>query len=181
MSKFAVQETTLAFIRSNEGLSLKAYWDVSRYSIGYGSGTLKNGAKIKVSDVITLAEAEFILKRDANEAAGYVNSAVTSAINRNQFDAIVDTVYNAGIGTYKKSNLYGLVNSNPNNLPLIKLAFNQSPYPNYGRLSRCEKRYALYSSGIISTEEGLGNSGNIILAGALGVGFYLATRKKRRS
>jgi GH24 family phage-related lysozyme (muramidase) len=180
MSNFAVQESTLAFLRPNEGLSLKAYWDVSRYSIGYGSGKLRNGTVIKSTDMITAAEAEFLLKRDANEAAGYVNNAVTSSINRNQFDALVDLVYNAGIGTYKKSNLYGLVNSNPNNLTLIKGAFEQSPYPNFGRLERCKKRYALYSSGIVATEQGLGSNSGLIIAILLGAGFYFATKKKSR-
>lgn len=178
MSNFAIQQSNKTFTGKEEGCMLKAYWDQSRWSIAYGNGTLKNGSKVVESSVITQSEGDFIFDRDLKEAARYVNAAVTSNINRNQFDALVDVVYNAGIGTYKKSNLYGLVNANPNNLPLIQAAFQQSPYPKYGRLDRCLRRYALYSSGNIATEEGLGSNTGLIFVGALGLGIYFATKKK---
>jgi lysozyme len=71
MASHKVTNTTLDLIRQFEGLSLTAYWDVSRYSIGYGSGYLANGKKVQSGDSISQAEAEALLLRDVKEAGAY--------------------------------------------------------------------------------------------------------------
>lgn len=149
MANFSVVESTLEMIRQFEGLSLKAYWDVSRYSIGYGSGTLANGAKVKSTDVITKAQAEQLLTRDAKEAAGYVNRYVTSAINRNMFDALTSFVYNVGVGNFLGSNLLRLVNANPYDFDRIGSAFREDQWTTYGRGTRRQiESYAYAQPGV---------------------------------
>jgi len=170
MANLAVKESTLALIREFEGFSTKAYWDYSRWSIGYGSGTLLNGAIVKAGDVITKAEGEALLKRDADFAAKYVNAWVTSAINQNQFDALVSFTYNCGIGNFQKSNLLKVVNAAPLNFAAIKAAFTESKYTTANRGARRTKEAEVYASGVAA------NTNFIWLI--LIVAIILITRKK---
>lgn len=175
MANFSVVESTLEMIRQFEGLSLKAYWDVTRYSIGYGSGTLLNGVKIKSTDVITKAQAEQLLLRDTKEAAGYVNRYVTSAINRNMFDALTSFVYNVGSGNFAGSNLLRLVNVNPYNFTAIEAAFREDKWTTHNRVTRRQVEAYSYA------QPGLSNDiAGFPLLLLIGIALFFFTRKKRR-
>lgn len=150
MANLTVIESTLALIREFEGYSTKAYWDVSRWSIAYGSGTLLNGAVVKEGDVVSKAEGEALLKRDAWYAAGFVNSWVKADITQGMFDALVSFTYNCGIGNFQKSNLLKLVNQNPLNFDAIRAAFLESKWTTYNRTGRRKKEAATYQNGSVA-------------------------------
>ena len=147
MANYSIQESTKAFLRPLEGKMLVAYWDYSRYSIAYGSGTLLNGSKVQKGDRITEQEAELLLSRDIQEAQNYVNYYVKSDISRAQNDALVSFVYNCGAGNFKGSTLLSTVNSNPNNYEAIRSAFLHPNWITAGRESRRIKEANYYSSG----------------------------------
>jgi lysozyme len=150
MANLTVIESTLALIREFEGYSAKAYWDVSRWSIAYGSGTLLNGSVIKEGDVVSKTEGEALLKRDATYAAGFVNSWVKSTITQGMFDALVSFTYNCGIGNFQKSNLLKLVNQNPLNFETIRAAFLESKFTTYGRTGRRKQEADVYQNGAVA-------------------------------
>ena len=52
-----------------------------------------------------------MLERDLAAAVACVNRAVTSGINQNQFDALVDFVFNLGCGSLLSSTLLRQVNA----------------------------------------------------------------------
>lgn len=84
----------LNLIKSFEGLRLKAYKPVPteiQYTIGYGHYGVNKDA------VITLQEAENLLKYDLKKFENYVK-ATGLKLNQNQFDALVSFTYNCGSG-----------------------------------------------------------------------------------
>lgn len=87
----------LTLAKASEGLRLKAYPDPGTggapWTVGYGS-TLG----VKEGDVITLDQAEARLDRDLLNAAAIVNKSVTVPLTQDQFDALVDFVFNVGPG-----------------------------------------------------------------------------------
>lgn len=81
-------------IKRFEGVRLKAYKPVSteqHYTIGYGHYGVNKDA------VITLQEAENLLKYDLKKFENYVK-ATGLPLNQNQFDALVSFTYNCGSG-----------------------------------------------------------------------------------
>jgi lysozyme len=54
---------------------------------------------------ITQARAETYLLRDVQAAAAAVNRLVTASITQEEFDALVDFAFNAGIGSLEHSTL----------------------------------------------------------------------------
>jgi lysozyme len=95
-------------IKQLEGLQLTAYQDqAGRWTIGYGHA----GADVHAGLTITQAQAEQLLETDLAAAVASVNRAVTSGINQNQFDALVDFVFNLGCGSLLSSTLLRLVNA----------------------------------------------------------------------
>lgn len=84
----------LSLIKNFEGLRLKAYKPVpteQHYTIGYGHYGVNKDA------VITLQEAENLLKYDLKKFENYVK-ATGLPLNQNQFDALVSFTYNCGSG-----------------------------------------------------------------------------------
>ena len=88
----AVSETAINFVKENEGFRSKAYWDVSRYSIGYGTSSFKG-------EEITPEEAEERLKEELIKAekalVDYFGEKYTS-LNDSQKAALLDFRYNVG-------------------------------------------------------------------------------------
>jgi lysozyme len=108
MLSFSSSAAGLAMIKQLEGLQLTAYQDqAGRWTIGYGHA----GADVHAGLTITQAQAEQLLERDLAAAVASVNRAVTSGINQNQFDALVDFVFNLGCGSLLSSTLLRLVNA----------------------------------------------------------------------
>lgn len=155
MANLSVQNSTINFLMSIEGFRSKAYSDYKQWSIGYGSGTMLSGRPVRAGDVVTKAEALQMLVRDANKFAVSVNQYVRSAINQNQFDALVSFTYNLGPGELRDSTLLQVVNDNPSNYDAIAAQFRRWIYaggvPNDGLKDRREKEIQLYQSGVVTS------------------------------
>lgn len=111
-------------VRAQEGCVLHPYADQANVpTIGIGTIRYPNGAHVTLQDPpITQEQADEYLEFDTKDAASAVNSFVTSTINQNQYDALVDFAYNAGTGALHGSTLLKLVNANPSD-PAIRKAF----------------------------------------------------------
>lgn len=108
MANFKYSSNGLALTKSFEGLELKAYQDsVGVWTIGYGH----TGTDVKRGLVITEPQADILLAADVAWAVTAVNKSVTSAINQNQFDAMVDFTFNLGAANFTSSTLLRLVNA----------------------------------------------------------------------
>lgn len=104
---FTYSSNGLALTKSFEGLRLDAYQDSAGvWTIGYGH----TGPDIREGLVWTQERADAELLEDTGLAQACVNKAVTSEINQNQFDAMVDFTFNAGRGNFVSSTLLGKVN-----------------------------------------------------------------------
>lgn len=118
-----VTNSTIDFVAQWEGFSNTAYWDYSQWSIGYGSGIMPNGQKVKQGDTITIADARELLRKMLIDYGNTVNSVIQKPINQNQFDALVSLCYNIGKSGFSGSSVVKRVNENPNNFPAIEAAF----------------------------------------------------------
>jgi lysozyme len=108
MANFKYSAAGLALTKQFEGLELKAYQDsVGVWTIGYGH----TGTDVKPGLVITEAQASVLLAADVAWAVTCVNKSVTSAVNQNQFDAMVDFVFNLGCAAFGGSTLLRMVNA----------------------------------------------------------------------
>ncbi len=99
-----------------EGFTATRMWDVSRYSIGYGSAyskALEMFPEIKTSGMsddevtITEAQARALLQDDLSTIEEYLNTrfiANNIVLNQNQFDALVSLTYNVGTGWWTYTN-----------------------------------------------------------------------------
>ena len=95
-----ISENGINLIKSFEGLRLKAYKPVKTekyWTIGYGH----YGADVKEDDVITMAKALELLRKDIAKFEKGVND-LKRPFNQNQFDALVSFAYNCGNGNLKK-------------------------------------------------------------------------------
>lgn len=84
-----------------EGCRLKAYKDIAGVpTIGIGH----TGKDVQMGMTITMDRAKELLKSDLTKAENYVNSfndVLKGALTQNQFDALVDIVYNCGSGAIR--------------------------------------------------------------------------------
>ena len=96
---------------SFEGLRLTAYPDPGTggapWTIGYGH----TGPDVHPGLTITQEQAEELLMQDTQKAAAAVNAKVTGDITQEEFDALVDFVFNVGAGNFAASTLLKKVNS----------------------------------------------------------------------
>lgn len=109
-----------ALIKSYEGLSLKAFFDVTGYAIGYGQHTYSNGVTVKKTDKITKEFANSDFDKYIGNFEKKVAAYITSNLTDNQFSALVSYAYNRGEGAFKNSNLLKMVNKNPNDSAIPK-------------------------------------------------------------
>lgn len=96
----------LAWIKHCEGCSLKAYWDVSGYAIGYGH----HGSDVEKNTVWTQEEADAALETDAGNAGDAIKHCVKVPLTQGQFDCLVDFTYQFGAGTLFSSLLAARLN-----------------------------------------------------------------------
>jgi lysozyme len=102
----------LALVKEFEGLRLKAYkCPAAVWTIGYGHTSAAGAPNVTPDLVITKDEAEGILKDDMEQYEAGVRKYVKVGITQNQFDALVDFAYNAGVGALAKSTLLKKVNA----------------------------------------------------------------------
>lgn len=104
----------LDFIAQHEGFVDHPYNDPAGYAtIGYGH--LLHRSRVTQKDLdrwgnITKAEGKTLLIEDLNHAVQCVHGHVTVPITQGMFDALVDFVYNAGCGNFKRSTLLKRLN-----------------------------------------------------------------------
>ena len=96
---------------SFEGCKLTAYPDPGTggapWTIGYGH----TGPDVHPGLTITQEQAEELLMQDTQKAAAAVNAKVTGDITQEEFDALVDFVFNVGAGNFAASTLLKKVNA----------------------------------------------------------------------
>ena len=94
-----------------EGCELKAYPDPATggdpWTIGYGH----TGPEVHPGMVITQAEADDLLRQDAEKVAKQVAPMVHVPLSQQEFDALVCFVFNVGIGNFAKSTLLKKLNA----------------------------------------------------------------------
>lgn len=87
-----------AFIESNEGCVLVARYDAKgHWEIGYGHDILPGE---NFGSGITRQRADEIFADDLAHFEPYVNAAVPQDCTQNQFDALMDFVYEEGVGGF---------------------------------------------------------------------------------
>jgi lysozyme len=108
------------FIKSSEGLELKAYQDSAGiWTIGYGTIIYEDQTPVKKGDIITQQRADQLIEREISSKSAKVNAAIGAVtINQNQFDALVSFAYNVGTGALLNSTLLKRVKANPADLKI---------------------------------------------------------------
>ena len=97
----------LALTQQFEGLSLTAYRDiVGVWTNGYG-----NTHSVVPGSTITLTQAISDLRSNISGSEKVVNQSVTVPLTQNQFDALVDFVFNLGAGAFQGSTLLRKLNT----------------------------------------------------------------------
>jgi lysozyme len=108
MANLTYSDAGIALTEKFEGLRLTSYQDqVGVWTIGYGH----TGPSTHGGQTITQDQADQLLRSDISAAVTCVNNAVTGAINQNQFDALVDFVFNLGCHALLTSTLLRDVNA----------------------------------------------------------------------
>lgn len=99
-------QNAIQLVKASEGVRLVAYSDVKGVlTIGYG-----HTGNVRPGQTITQAQAEDFLVQDMAAAADAVNRLVQVKLTQNQFDALVDFVFNEGQGHFAGSTLLKLLN-----------------------------------------------------------------------
>src|ERR1700761_7803938 len=137
-----------------EGCRLVAYQDqVGVWTIGYGH----TGSGVVAGLTITQDQAKDLLTSDVAASAAYVNAAVMVELQQNEFDALVDFVFNLGRGAFAGSTL--LKNLNAGQFDAAAAQFDLWDHAGgqvvAGLLRRRQAEEALFEQG-----ESLGSSSN---------------------
>jgi lysozyme len=103
------------FIARFEGFSATLYDDPAGHcTIGYGhlvhTGACNGSEPERFKRGITKKQGLRLLRKDAASAAGTVGDKVTVPLNQEQFDALVDFVFNLGAGNFSSSTLLKKLN-----------------------------------------------------------------------
>ena len=89
-------------IKHFEGVKLKAYLCPAKVpTIGYGS----TGPHVKLGMVITLPEAEDLLRHDLERFEAAVTKAARPGTKQHEFDAMVALAFNIGVAAFLGSTL----------------------------------------------------------------------------
>ncbi len=108
VNQFTYGGKGLALTEQFEGCRLTAYQDqVGVWTIGYGH----TGPEVCAGLTVTPEQASALLQKDVSSAAEFVNKAVTVALTQEEFDALVDFVFNLGAGAFAKSTLLRVLNA----------------------------------------------------------------------
>jgi lysozyme len=112
-----INPATLSLVKHFEGLYLEAYQcPVGIWTIGYGhTGLRHNDGTVFKGRRITANKAEHLLTRDLEIFAAGVERLLlpkaATALNENQFGALVSFAFNLGLGNLSKSTLIQRVNA----------------------------------------------------------------------
>ncbi len=107
MANFKYSDNGLQMTKDFEQLRLTSYQDSKGvWTIGYGhTGGIEEGM------TITEAQATLFLTADVAWAVTCVNKSAKAKINQNQFDAMVDLVFNIGCAAFSGSTLLRKLNA----------------------------------------------------------------------
>lgn len=111
MQRFSVRQMRISpegisFIKSFEGLRLKAYRDGGGVlTIGYG-----HTAGVAPGQVITRTQAEDYFRSDIRLAEGVLRLGIKVPLQQQEYDALVSIVHNIGGGQFAGSTLRRLIN-----------------------------------------------------------------------
>lgn len=98
----------LKVIKAFEGCRLNSYQDQKGiWTIGYG-----HTQGVHQGDICTQSTANVLLAMDLNTFENDLNSMIFTAINQNEFDALMSFIYNLGAANLKGSHLLSAVNHN---------------------------------------------------------------------
>jgi lysozyme len=106
-----VSPAGVALTRLMEGCVLTAYPDPASGGAPWTIGNGHTGPDVKPGLTITQAKADSLLMDDLARSAQIVNSLVHVYLNQNQFDALVDFVFNVGASNFRSSTLLRLLNA----------------------------------------------------------------------
>ncbi|HSY03724.1 MAG TPA: lysozyme [Acidobacteriaceae bacterium] len=118
VNNLTYSDNGLSLTEQFEGCELTAYQDqVGVWTIGYGH----TGPDVVSGLTITQDQAQDLLAQDVGSAAACVNNSVTLQLSQDEFDALVDFVFNLGVGAFKSSTL--LIDLNSGNLTAAATQF----------------------------------------------------------
>jgi lysozyme len=107
MANMTYSSNGLALTKGFEGCELTAYADQTGvWTIGYGH----TGSGVYAGLTITSDIADVFLESDVSGSVTAVNRFVTSVVNQNQFDSLVDFVFNLGPASLAQSTLLRMIN-----------------------------------------------------------------------
>lgn len=107
-NNFTYSQDGLALTQQFEGCRLAAYQDqVGVWTIGYGH----TGRDVTSGLTITQDQANALLASDIAGSSAYVNQVVNVALQQNQFDALVDFVFNLGRAAFGNSTMLRYLNA----------------------------------------------------------------------
>ena len=97
-------------IKQFEGFRSTAYkCPAGVWTIGYGSTSI-DGVKVKQQDTITEQAALDDVYKRLNEIDKQITAVVRVPLNSNQLNALLDFVYNLGVGNFRSSTLLKKLN-----------------------------------------------------------------------
>lgn len=100
----------ITFMHDNEGCRLKAYLDTGMVpTIGWGSIWMF-GNRVRLGMTCTQAEADDQFLLDVKLTEKCINKSVTVPLTQNQYNALVDFVYNVGVTAFNTSTLLKKLN-----------------------------------------------------------------------
>jgi lysozyme len=103
-----ISQNGLDLIKQHESFSSVPYFcPAGKLTIGYGHRVLSG----ENFTSITEAEAEDLLRKDANIAENCINNAVKVAVTQNQFDALASLAFNIGCRSFTGSTLLKFLNA----------------------------------------------------------------------
>lgn len=104
--KMEYSKSCLALIESFESCRTVAYRDTGGvWTIGYG-----HTYNVHEGDSMSVAEAERWLIFDIGYTVAFLNRVIRVPLTQEQFDALVDFVFNVGVGNFSESRLLQFLN-----------------------------------------------------------------------
>ena len=144
MINFTTSQNGIELIAAHEGCRLTAYQDSGKvWTIGYG-----HTMNVYEGQTITIEQAKSFLAQDLKLNESYLN-LINIAKNQNMFDALMDLIYNCGIGNFQKSELFKQIKINPCAMILKQYWWDTCVHDAKGEvlpglLARRKDEYALY-------------------------------------
>lgn len=115
-SGLTASDECISMIKQMEGFSATPYWDISQYTVGYGTKCPDEDYERYMTEGITEEEAEELLRNyiaGSEEKLNAFADKYSLALSQNQFDALVMFSYNLGhawlgeVGTFRSAVING--------------------------------------------------------------------------